>query len=107
MDLREVFKLSPTQELRNNPITTILLALLIGTLTYVGSSMNTSFAQLWQKLDRVTALMAQERDSIRAELRDGQKLLLCHDREIGEIKERMAAHLREYDREITNNRKKQ
>lgn len=98
--------MSPLQEIKQNPLVTVLLALLVAAMGFIGTTMNASFTQLWQKLDRVTTMMSQERDSIRAELRDSQKLLLCHDREIGEIKERMAAHLREYDRDINNRNKK-
>lgn len=50
-------------------------------------------SRLWQKLDRVTNLMQTEKQDLQVQIRDVQKLVLCHDRDIAEIKERIKNHV--------------
>lgn len=87
------------QELKNNPIITILLGLLVAAISILGmmnnahlsnlqTNMNHSFDQLWNKLDRVTVFMNQKEESIRQEQRTLKEELIC----IGKEVERVKAH---------------
>ena len=85
------------QELKNNPIISILLAI-ITVLSAAMFSMTINYNnQLWNKLDRVTSLLIQERDILKGDLKDTQKLVICHDREIAELKERINGHMTKYN----------
>lgn len=96
--------MSPFSELKDKPILTILLALLIASIGIIGAMNQTALNnitqnqvsaenRLWNKLDRVTHLMEVEKATIMQELKDTQKLVICHDRDIAEIRERIRAHL--------------
>lgn len=88
------------QDLKNNPLISVLLAVLtVISAAMFASNMNAN-NQLWAKLDRVTTLMLSERDLMRTDMKDIQKLALCHDKELAEIKERIKGHVEFTDREL-------
>lgn len=91
------------QELKSNPLVTVLLAILVAAMAAVGAMQQNSFNQLWSKLDRVTDLMLVKEATLRQEIRDSQKMLICTDQEVQVIKEKIRAHLAEYDRTVEKN----
>ncbi len=84
------------QELKSSPLISIMLAV-ITVLSAAMFSMTINYNnQLWTKLDRVTSLLIQYRDILKSDLKDTQKLVICHDREIAEIKERVNGHMTKF-----------
>lgn len=109
--------MSPIKQLTENPILALVAALLIAAIGIIGAMNQSSLNdiksnqvnaenRMWAKLDRVVNLMEVGRSELQAQIKDIQKLGMCHDRELAEIRERITGHLMRDEPDVNRKTKK-
>lgn len=76
-----------------------LLAMIVAFLGAIGSMQWALYSNLYEKIDRVFKVFTEEKNTLRSDIKDVQKMVICTDQTVLQLREQIKHHLEIYEKE--------